>query len=183
MKDRSRISFLTTLDFANLNEACKVITEAFGSMPMLVGSVMEDPEYRDVDLRTILDDEEFDAIFGDRQFFWALFCMAVSSHLRSVTGLPVDYQVQRMTEANAKYGGGVRNPFGAKARLFAGGGDGTPWNVDAAALIAGVPRTPRCPECGMVRADDSHVCGPSIASVDKAEAGAQRPADDGTDDA
>jgi hypothetical protein len=45
--------------------------------------------------------------------------------LAQQTGLPVDYQIQRMTEANAKYDG-MRNPIGRR-RTYAGGGDATPW--------------------------------------------------------
>lgn len=120
-------SYLTTASFARLNEACKVVHEAFGDPPYLVGSALEKAEFRDVDLRTILDDEEWDALFAGRQRVWALFCLGVSQYLSDVTDLPIDFQVQRMTEANEKFGGRMRNPMGTTARLFAGGGDATPW--------------------------------------------------------
>ena len=79
-------------------------------------------DFRDVDLRTILADDEFDALFKDREF-WSLFCLAVSTYLSQVSGLPIDYQVQRMTQANEKFAGKTRNPMGHGFRLFAGGGD------------------------------------------------------------
>ena len=61
---------------------------------------------------------------------WALLCLTVSVYLSDTTGLRVDYQVQRQTEANEKYDG-PRNPLGLllgkhePAREFAGLGDAT----------------------------------------------------------
>jgi len=109
-----------------LEHACSIIVKGLGHPPYLVGSSTERPDFRDVDLRAILPDEEFDALFApwaDRQEFWSLFCLAVSSYLSQVSGLPIDFQVQRMTEANEKHGGKPRNPMGHGFRLFAGGGD------------------------------------------------------------
>lgn len=118
---------LTGAELMRLNDACIRIYEAFGHSPYLVGSSGQRAGYRDVDVRSILPDDEFDAIFGGRLFFWSMFCLAVSEYLRAVTGLPVDYQVQRMTEANEKHPGGWRNPLGGRRRPYAGGGDATPW--------------------------------------------------------
>jgi hypothetical protein len=121
-------SYLTTLEFAKLNHALLPIAEAFGGHTYLVGSVQESREFRDVDVRTILDDEDFDARFKD-ELFWGIFCMGITTYLQNVTGLPLDYQVQRRTEANEKHsrenGGTFRNPIGTRARPFAGGGDAT----------------------------------------------------------
>ena len=118
-------SYLTTVDFARLNHGCLIVTEAFGwGSTFLVGSVLEGDLFRDVDVRTILDDDEFDALFHGRVFFWSLVCLSIGTYLRQVTGLPIDYQIQRRTEANAKHSG-PRNPIGTKARPFAGGGDAT----------------------------------------------------------
>ena len=38
--------------------------QAFGSICYLVGSATKRPDFRDVDVRMILDDEEFHALFG-----------------------------------------------------------------------------------------------------------------------
>lgn len=125
MSENRKISYLTTIEFARLNYACAPITEAFGRPPYIVGSSVDKNDYRDVDVRSILPDEMFDAIFGQgRLFFWSLFCMGVTEYLTKVTGLPIDYQVQRMTEANEKFDG-PRNPIGTRSRPFAGGGDAT----------------------------------------------------------
>jgi len=40
------------------------ITDCIGETPYLVGSVLERPDYRDVDVRIMLDDEPFIAMFG-----------------------------------------------------------------------------------------------------------------------
>ena len=127
MKPKTRaVSYLTTAQFDRLNHACLLIAEAFPMHTYLVGSCMETADFRDVDVRTILPDDEFDAIFSGREFFWSVFCHGVSHYLSDVSGLPVDYQVQRMTEANEKYDG-MRNPIGKRSRPFAGGGDATPF--------------------------------------------------------
>lgn len=127
MAEGSRKSFLTTSEFALLNDACVPITAAFDGPPYLVGSVGETPDYRDVDLRVILDDVEFDRLFGDRVLLWSMVCQGISHYLRNVTGLPIDFQIQRMTEANEKHPTTWRNPMGFTARPYAGGGDATPF--------------------------------------------------------
>lgn len=124
MTDR-KICHLYGVDLMRLNDACIRIREAFSHPPYLVGSANTSTEYRDVDVRTILSDEEFDELFGSNEHYWSLFCMAVSEYLRAATGLPVDYQVQRQSVANEKYPEGVRHPLGRSARLYAGGGDAT----------------------------------------------------------
>lgn len=131
MSDPSRMSFLTTAQFALLNDACIQITEAFGEPPYLVGSVTEHSQFRDVDLRLILDDADFDRWFIGRVMLWSLVCMAIGQHLSSLTGLPVDFQIQRMTEANAKYPDGARSPMGMRSRPYAGGGDATSFDAPA----------------------------------------------------
>lgn len=127
VQQRSRKSHLTTAQFAILNDACIPVTEAFGSPPYLVGSVTERADYRDIDLRLILGDEEFDRLFDGRVMLWSLICLTISRHLADVTGLPIDFQIQRMTEANEKHPTTWRNPMGNRNRHLAGGGDATPW--------------------------------------------------------
>lgn len=117
-----RYNHLPVVAHTRLNLACMPISEAFGCRPYLVGSVTERPDYRDVDVRTILADDEFDALFGSRPELWSLFCLAVSAYLAQQTGLPVDYQVQRLTEANER--SGVRSAL-AMPHRHAGGGDAT----------------------------------------------------------
>jgi hypothetical protein len=103
-----------------------LIKRAFGGQPpYLVGTAGagDADTYRDVDVRLMLDDEEFVAACPTRAR-WELLCLAIGAHLNERTGLPVDFQIQRTREANERYNG-RRNPLGM-GRVFAGGGDATP---------------------------------------------------------
>jgi hypothetical protein len=95
-----------------LNQACMLVNRAFDATCYLVGSSMQTREYRDVDVRLILDDAQYDHLFPgatgrapQTNAFWSLICSAVSEHLARITGLPVDFQVQRRTQANEQYNG------------------------------------------------------------------------------
>ncbi|MEU6340239.1 hypothetical protein ABZ883_04720 [Streptomyces sp. NPDC046977] len=87
------------------------INDSFGYMPYLVGSAARGKEWRDVDVRLILPDKEFDALFPGHlkpdhaDARWSLLCAAISELGRMRTGLPIDFQIQRTTEANVAYGG------------------------------------------------------------------------------
>lgn len=126
MRDRSASDRLTTYDLYNLDDACRLIQQAFGS-PYLVGSAGIDgrADYRDVDVRLILEDEEFDNLIGNNRSRWELLSLAIGDYLRLRTRLPIDFQIQRQSEANARHDK-PRNPLGKK-RTFAAGGDATPW--------------------------------------------------------
>lgn len=124
---RPKGCYLSTLELHELDEACRPFLQAFGEHPYLVGSVNQRPDYRDVDVRLILADAEFDALFGERPGVWALLSRLGTTFLRQRTGLPVDFQVQRQTQANEKFGDlgkTPRNPLGSRSLLeYAGGGD------------------------------------------------------------
>jgi hypothetical protein len=129
---KSRTDLLTTTEMYHLDHACQVITAAFGGRPpYLVGSAgvsNDGGSYRDVDVRLMLSDEDFAATCPTRER-WELLCLAIGAYLRGRTGLPVDFQLQRRTEALERFGDKPRNPLGLLAhggRVFAGGGDATP---------------------------------------------------------
>jgi hypothetical protein len=120
-------SYLSPHQMRRLDLACAPVRKAFPDYgPYLVGSVLERPDYRDVDVRVILRDKKFDRMFpkatvhGDAgahdDVRWTFLCSAISHWLTDVSGLPVDFQIQRMTEANAyeKYQGKFRNPLGVR---------------------------------------------------------------------
>ena len=115
--------YITTRELNLLNEACKPIAEAFGHKPYLVGSVNERADWHDIDIRLILPDEEFDRIFAGSPTLWSYVCRTMCDRLVHETGMPVDFQIQRRTEANAKPGTS-RNPLGTW-RIYAAGGDAT----------------------------------------------------------
>ncbi|MEU0098278.1 hypothetical protein [Streptomyces sp. NPDC006267] len=87
------------------------IEAAFGHLPYLVGSAAHGKTWRDVDVRLILPDDEFDALFpvGARPVHqdgkWGLLCAAISELGRVRTGLPIDFQIQRQSHANDRYPG------------------------------------------------------------------------------
>jgi hypothetical protein len=131
---KNRTDLLTTTQMFHLDQACQMVTRAFGGeCPYLVGTagLGGADSYRDVDVRLMLDDDEFAAACPTRER-WELLCLSIGTYLASRTGLPVDFQIQRVTEANAKHGHQPRNPLGLSGRpdragrVFAGGGDGTP---------------------------------------------------------
>lgn len=128
-KAMGRSSGLTTTELARLRSACHPLWSAFGSTYQ-VGSSCNQGDFRDIDVRTMLDDDEFDRRFGGDlgRALWAVTCQAVGEQLSQRTGLRVDYQIQRTTEANEKFGGCPRHPVGHPMTelFFAGGGDAAP---------------------------------------------------------
>ena len=83
-----------------LDHAMMIVCRALDEDAYMVGSATKGTEYRDVDIRVIMDDAKFNALFGDWsattwQPFWSLFNVAVSDYLAKQTGLPIDFQVQR----------------------------------------------------------------------------------------
>jgi hypothetical protein len=106
----------------HLDAFAREINDAFGHIPYLVGTAAQGKQWRDVDVRLMLPDGEFDALFPDATHpggrykikgnaLWALMCTALSGLARQRTGLPIDFQIQRQTEANEKYDG-PRIPLG-----------------------------------------------------------------------
>lgn len=105
-----------------LNTWGRSVAEAFGgNLPYLVGSALagEGRDWRDVDVRLMLPDEEWDALFGVYQTplwtnpRWSAMCTAFSLWGAQQTGLPIDFQFQRTTEANAEFDG-PRSALGLK---------------------------------------------------------------------
>jgi hypothetical protein len=98
-----------------LDSACQPLIEVFDWATYLVGTAMEPRDGkppRDIDVRTIVADEQYDILkkaIGQKGI--AFLGIAIGQYLASLTGLPIDYQLQRMTEANALHNG-MRNPLG-----------------------------------------------------------------------
>jgi len=124
------VSVLSPPRLYALDAACRPIREAFGfgCGPYLVGSVQERKPgpLSDVDVRLILTDKKYDRLFGKQSAaFRTILDLAFSAWLTQQTGLPVDFQIQRMTEANAKHAGKQQNPLGGRS-LSDWLGDATP---------------------------------------------------------
>lgn len=121
-KAKSRVHYVPPAEYLNLNYACWVVNKAYaeyGYGCYLVGSSIERPNYRDVDVRFIMRDEAFDTLFPDARVqpqnsaMWALTCTSIALFLQKQSGLPVDFQIQRMTEANEEYpNSSSRHPLG-----------------------------------------------------------------------
>lgn len=96
-----------------LHEFGSQVWAAFGEPPYLVGSVLTTTNWRDVDVRLILDDETYAAMGFDgpdhlsqiRSGKWVSLCMAYSALGRHMTGLPIDFQIQQQSDANKKHDG------------------------------------------------------------------------------
>ena len=119
-----RAIYLTVEEIWRLAHAVRPVEDAFGGQPVyLVGSVLKSSDWRDVDLRVILPDHDFDRIFeppGElTDQFRMLFQTAVSAMLRETTKLPIDFQVQRKSNLTQEESFGERNPAG-KARSYVG---------------------------------------------------------------
>lgn len=107
-----RANWLPAPGYFALNAACAIINSAFenGFGCYLVGSSLERRDHRDVDVRYIMDDASFDAMFrcgGERAHdaLWSLMCLSISLWLSQQSGLPVDFQIQRQTDANERHKG------------------------------------------------------------------------------
>jgi hypothetical protein len=105
----------------SLELACQPINRAFGGFGCyLVGSALERPDWRDIDVRYIMTDEEFAAEFPAVNMAahnwefdpkWILLTTGISAYLSKASGLPVDFQFQPQTHANERHKG-PRNALG-----------------------------------------------------------------------
>lgn len=102
-----------------LDEFGLLVYHAFGKHPYLVGSALEGKQWRDVDVRVILDDEEWDRQgFGkpdERTPKWIALVLAFAELGRRMTGLPIDFQIQQQSYANANNVGKGRSALGIQS--------------------------------------------------------------------
>lgn len=95
-----------------LEMACQQVNDALGGFGCyLVGSALERQDWRDVDVRYIMDDKQFKANFPsagmdcrwEHDPRWLLMTCAITEWLRKKTGLPIDFQIQPQSFANARH--------------------------------------------------------------------------------
>ncbi len=94
-----------------------IVTDYFGGVPYQVGSSLDRKDWRDVDVRLILDDDEFDRLFDAKRLGrnansnpkLSAVTLAFSALGQQMTGLPIDFQIQPQSWANEKYGGQPRS--------------------------------------------------------------------------
>lgn len=112
-----------------LNQFGRVVYEAFGEYPYLVGSAVRSKRWRDVDVRLILSDPEFEKWFGPPRspkclsLKWNAMCLAFTYLGQHMTGLPIDFQIDQQTNANAKYPNEPRNSLILCAEFVGTDGD------------------------------------------------------------
>lgn len=86
------------------------LQHAFDAMPYLVGSVMRNEPWRDVDVRMMLTEAQMVGLTAGRPAQLAALNLSISLWGRQVTELPVEFQFQEVTAANAEHDG-PRNPL------------------------------------------------------------------------
>ena len=102
-----------------LDQACQPLCDAFPDYgPYHVGTAADRGSYRDVDVRCIMQDEAYDKLAeaAGMPAIWFLG-LSIGQYLASLTGLPIDFQIQRATEAAAIHGGKMRNPLGVRGLI------------------------------------------------------------------
>lgn len=109
--EKHRASYLTVSQAYDLNVVCRQLA-IFGYGTFQVGSSLDKPDYHDVDLRCIMSDEEYDQLMALFTHNGILFLnTAISEWVAARTGLPIDFQFQRATQANETFNG-RRNAVG-----------------------------------------------------------------------
>ena len=105
-----------------LNQFGDFVSEAFGTNSVYhVGSSMGDnkKDWRDVDIRVLLTDEQWqnlellDPTENHYDPKWRALCIVFSHYGKHITGLPIDFQLQRIADANERYPGN-RSHLGTK---------------------------------------------------------------------
>lgn len=91
-----------------------MVRDYFGEISYHVGSSLETKQWRDVDVRLILDDADFEQRFGKNKSAetnpkLASITLAFAALGKEMTGLPIDFQIQPQSHANKVYGGKTRS--------------------------------------------------------------------------
>lgn len=109
---KSKPSHVGTPAIFKLELACQTINKVYGGQCYLVGSCLDRPDWRDIDVRMILDDEAFEKLFPDAPLHsaawefdarWLFLVARTADWLKEQSGLPVDFQFQPRTFANERH--------------------------------------------------------------------------------
>src|SRR5574337_1950301 len=98
-ESKKRNTYLLLSDFERLEDWCQMVRVIFDSTPYLVGSATERADYRDVDIRVVLDARAFRRLSRGRLDTIRYINRAISTWGQRETGLPIDFQVQCDTDA------------------------------------------------------------------------------------
>jgi hypothetical protein len=129
---KKKVCYVGAPAIFSLEMACQTVNDAFREEDeigccYLVGSCMERPDWRDVDVRYIMSDGQFQRLFlGTYEYEqhilweqnprWLLLITSISNWLQKQTGLPVDFQIQPQTFANKHHDKG-RSAIGIKVTM------------------------------------------------------------------
>lgn len=164
-----RPTFIPSIARFKLNTQCATINHMLGDFGCyLVGSALLRPDYRDVDIRFIMADDSYDALFFRNDKYddlrdksWSLLCFSLGGWLEASTGLPIDFQIQRWSEAH-KYSGG-RYPLGVSLDY-----EGErPIFLKESSRVAETPPAETCPSChgaGVSKPGDDGSCGECLGA-------------------
>lgn len=114
MKARQRATWLHVTDFDRLEDWCHMVRIILWSQPYLVGSALDRADFRDIDIRVLMADKDFDRLSRKRSDVIRFLNRAFSTWGQRETGLPIDFQIQRQTEANEQFPNKPRNPMGTR---------------------------------------------------------------------
>lgn len=111
---RKKVSYVGVPAIFELNLACHLLVRGFGHTIYLVGSALDRPDWRDVDLVMIMSDEAFAAEFPcsglngghwELDPKWLVMTCAISKWLAEKSGVLVDFKFQPRTWANERHKG------------------------------------------------------------------------------
>lgn len=118
---RKKVSYVGVPAIFELTLACHLLSRGFGNHTIYhVGSSLERPDWRDVDLVMIMPDEAFAAEFPNARMHsaawehdpkWLILTCALSKWLTEKSGVLVDFKFQPRTFANERHPG-PRNAVG-----------------------------------------------------------------------
>ena len=108
-----------------LNQFGDLVYRAFGEHAYHVGSSVREKLWRDVDVRVMLADDVYEHLGLGKSWRdshqnarWMAFCAAFSALGKQMTGLPIDFQVQKLSEANEMFGHGYRSCLGIEGLMM-----------------------------------------------------------------
>ena len=117
-RSRKKVCYVGVPAIFKLELACQHLSRGFGDVCYLVGSALERPDWRDIDIVMIMSDENFAAEFPDASSGhwefdpkWLIMTVAKSDWLSAQCGHLVDFKFQQRTHANQMHKG-PRNAMG-----------------------------------------------------------------------
>lgn len=120
------MSKLTPVGHILLDDFGYHLRAIFGDYAYHVGSSVRSSDWNDVDVRYIMDDDQYaHEGYGDPENpqgsqKWVSVCLALSQFGRVLTGLPIDFQIQQQSYANAHFSqqdGCMRSALGILRQL------------------------------------------------------------------